>query len=71
MFPDGAAALCGEKNPRRIWQRWTLNALSWDDLVYQPCVDAWLNSAEPLPTTRAEHFHAPADDRQRQEALAE
>jgi SWIM zinc finger len=59
MFPDGAIALCGEQEPRRFWQRWTLNALNWSDLVCQPCVQAWLNSAEPLPTTRAEHFAVP------------
>jgi hypothetical protein len=40
MFDDGTI-LCGEKNPRRFWQRWTLNALNWSDLVCQPCVHAW------------------------------
>jgi len=64
VFPDGTAALCGETHPRRIWQRWTLNALNWSDLVCQSCVQAWLNPAGKLPTTRAEHFALPADDRQ-------
>src|SRR3954452_24819479 len=67
MFPDGTAALCGEQRPRRIWQRWTLNALSWTDLVCQGCVHAWLNPAEALPVSRAEHFALPVDDRQSQE----
>jgi predicted nucleic acid-binding Zn finger protein len=64
MFPDGTAALCGEQKPRRIWQRWTMNALNWSDLVCQPCVQAWLN---PAGESRAEHFALPADDRQSQE----
>jgi predicted nucleic acid-binding Zn finger protein len=67
MFPDGAAALCGEQKPRRVWQRWTLNALHWSDLVCQQCVQAWLHPREKLPTTRAEHFALPADGRQLEE----
>ena len=64
MFPDGTAALCGEQKPRRIWQRWTLNALNWSDLVCQGCAHAWLNPAERLPVSREEHFSVPADDGQ-------
>src|SRR3954451_21254723 len=66
-FPDGTAALCGEMHPKRFWQRWTMNALNWSDLVCQACVHQWLNPASTLPTTRAEHFTVPADDRQSQE----
>src|SRR5262247_2802535 len=41
--PDDGTVLCDEKQPRRFWQRWTLNALNWTDLVCQPCVHTWLN----------------------------
>jgi SWIM zinc finger len=61
---DNGVILCGATEVKRFWQRWTMNALNWSDLVCQGCVHAWLNPAEPLPTTRAEHFALPADDRQ-------
>jgi hypothetical protein len=67
MFPDGTAVLCGEQKPRRIWQRWTMNALAWNDLVCQPCVHAWLNPAGGATQSKEEHFALLADERQRQE----
>jgi predicted nucleic acid-binding Zn finger protein len=45
MWQDGAV-LCGEKQPQRFWQRWTLNALNWTDTVCQSCTHAWLNPSQ-------------------------
>jgi predicted nucleic acid-binding Zn finger protein len=42
---DSGVILCGESNPRRYWQRWTLNALSWPDVCPQ-CVHTWTHPAE-------------------------
>ena len=39
---DNGTVLCGEKQPRRFWQRWTYNALHWPD-VRPTCVHVWLN----------------------------
>jgi hypothetical protein len=44
-FPDGTAALCGETHPKRFWQRWTYNALSWSD-VCPACVHTWTHPSE-------------------------
>jgi hypothetical protein len=58
MWQDGSI-LCGATNVKRFWQRWTMNALNWSDLVCQPCVHAWLASAETLPQSKEEHFALP------------
>lgn len=43
MWPDSGAILCGAvlTPSTRFWQRWTLNALNWSDLICQPCVHTW------------------------------
>src|SRR4029453_4374118 len=66
MWNDGTV-LCGQTQPKRFWQNWTLNALNWTDIVCQGCVHTWLHPSGKLPTPRANHFSAPADDRQSQE----
>jgi SWIM zinc finger len=52
MWQDGTV-LCGQEQPRRFWQNWTLNALNWSDIVCQACVDRWLH---PAGESRAEYF---------------
>jgi hypothetical protein len=59
MWTDGTV-LCGQTEPKRFWQNWTLNALNWSDLVCQGCVQNWL---KPAGESRAEHYAQTADDR--------
>jgi predicted nucleic acid-binding Zn finger protein len=61
MWSDGTV-LCGQEQPRRFWQNWTMNALNWTDIVCQACVQAWTQ-----PHSKEEHFSIPADERQAQE----
>ena len=44
MWQDGTV-LCGATEVKRFWERWSMNALKWSDLVCQNCVHAWLTSA--------------------------
>jgi SWIM zinc finger len=52
MWNDGTV-LCGQEQPKRFWQNWTMNALNWSDIVCQACVDRWLH---PAGESREEHF---------------
>jgi hypothetical protein len=45
MWSDGTV-LCGQEQPKRFWQNWTLNALNWSDIVCQSCVDRWMHPTE-------------------------